>query len=63
MIRLNKLLFFIIQRVGKRTIKELKRRGITGDQLRRQIWEPKTPSTTSINARYNLNFIIDCMSK
>jgi hypothetical protein len=52
-----------MQRVGKRTIKELKRRGITGDQLRRQIWEPKTPSTTSINARYNLNFIIDCMSK
>ncbi|XP_057371293.1 uncharacterized protein LOC130692234 [Daphnia carinata] len=38
------------KRVGKRTIKELKRRGITGDQLRRQIWEPRTPSTTSINA-------------
>ena len=41
----------IAQRVGRVTLKELKRRGITGETLRREIWDPKTPSTQSPNAR------------
>jgi len=37
------------KRVGKVTIKELKRRGITGDMLRKEIWEPETPTPMSRN--------------
>lgn len=44
--------------MGRVTINELKRRGIKGEHLRRQIWDPRTPSTTSINARFGINPII-----
>jgi len=54
----NKILFSS-QRVGRVTIKELKRRGITGETLRREIWDPKTPSTQSPNARfYFISFFV-----
>jgi len=39
------------QRVGKVTIKELKRRGISGDTLRKEIWEPESPVPMSRSVR------------
>ena len=47
--RLFKMDIFSLQRVGKVTIKELKRRGVTGEFLRREMWGLESAKTTPLH--------------